>query len=470
MIDDPSTAAAIELVLASLTRDHPDRAAGAAELRRRWERAEHASELRDTAVERAGDGFTRLDPATAQRAASAAGYDPADLEPARAYLGALTLIYERWVLQEAEVEPENLYATPEHTARVHDVLHREATRHETHLENGAPVPDPLGAGAWYLSRAVELALFAAPDQLHDQLLRWAGSLHEDSLREQRLLCSEALPRLHGPWALEHALAGPGLGKDYHRPHQSTGTPVVTGFDIALGRPGLPAADAEAELATARQAVRAELAAEIARLTGTTALQDGSTAAQPEAGSLADTAGNHVAGFFTAALAVTRIAADDLMRVDGRPVPGDMRGHVLSEHYAAGPWHEMITSKPDVAVQRALPSTTITVAGLTIDFRPDANARVEMHELNAAGTMTTRFDLARPVVAEINAAGVSARFDFRRLHGLLDVLGSPDAVARIARYAVHRAIHTTAATAIGSMGQRPTITVPPGQTSSHQRRR
>lgn len=457
MIDHPATAAAIELVTASLARDHPDRAAAAAELRRRWELARRAGDLWHTAVEQAGDGFTRLDPAAAQQAALDAGYDPADLEPARAYLAALTLIYELWVLQEAGVEPENLYATTENVRLVREVLHREATRHEAHLTAGTAydLPDPLGAGAHYLARAVDLALFAAPEQLHEQLLRWAGDLHEDVLPELRQLCADALAGLQGPWALDRALANPGFGKHHHRPHQPVTTPFVTGFDVALGRPGLSAADTAAELTAARRTVETELATEIARLTGTTGPRDGLLAARPDAGTLAHAATTYVTGFFTAALTVTRIAGDDVMRVDGRPVPDDMRAYVLDEHRQAASWQETNAGGRNVAVQPALPSTTITVAGLAVRFRPDTTTGALLRELQATGTMPARAVRARTVVAEIDATGMRAHFDTDRIHGVLDVLGRPDAVTHIAEHAVRRAIHTTAGLHLTSMGPRPT---------------
>jgi hypothetical protein len=404
MTDDITTAPAIQLVPAALTPGHPRSATSSTELQRRWNLAEQSQRQWNAVLERHTDGSGFLgDPAAITQAALDAGYDPAAIDDARNILGVLTLIYEQWVLQEADVEPDALYAAPGNQERVSAILEREYLRQAASTQGGldefgqryepqAGEADPLGRGAARLSFAVGSALFAAPAELHDELDRWVGDTPANLLWQKTQLCRHALASLRDPWSLDRRLATPGLGKNYHQPHHIP----THGLDVALGRPGTGPADKAlaAEIATARRAIEIKLDNERGRL-----IQHVSPAryhSVTRSTRLRHALGAHTE-FIETALAVASIATDRVLRVEGRPVASELRDVILQRHRDAAAFADM----------GVVPRTAVTIGGVGVTWNYDHHAK--------------------DVLAEVNAAGATIRLDPEDLDELLALLGNPRAL-------------------------------------------
>jgi hypothetical protein len=211
------------------------------ETERRW----------DAAAEQRGivsPGFGSAETLTA-----APRHNPAPVEQARQYLGTQTLIHSLWLLQEAGVEPSDLYRDPDSLQRVWDVVQREQDRAEAHHGADGEVlaeADPDADAISHLVYWSRLALFGPSEELvHDQR-RLAGSTREDLFQARDWLCSEYLTELRGPWALDELLAHP-VGLLYHQPLDPDAPEIAVGLEVALGRPGRPSHPSRFRLRTPR---------------------------------------------------------------------------------------------------------------------------------------------------------------------------------------------------------------------------
>jgi hypothetical protein len=405
----------IELVSAALTPGHPDTDAHRAEIQRRWNHASEQHALARKAI---------ANPDPDEVAAIEAAYDPAAVEHARCYLRSLTLIHELWVLQEAGVRTDELYTLPDAPQRVVAVLQREADRnnspvqavdhehaqsaeadqsaeaHQLALWNDEP--DPLGTAAARLAIWTEQALFRQSRALLWEHGNLAGNMPREGLHQYEELCSQALARLDGPWALEEFLAHP-VGKDDYLFRDPTTQTPLHGLDIALGRPG--------HTVTGQQILQArtEVHAEIRTRAADFADQPLPSDLDPATMTRLRLRGMHtemraVVDFLGDALAVIRFAGDKGARVDGRPVAPDRQGPTLTLHYKAA-------SAGDIT---AIPTTSVTVAGLSITYRHDPHAG--------------------QVAAVVDAAGSVKHIDPVQLPATLSMLLQPyqDAIASVAR--------------------------------------
>ncbi|ONI88044.1 hypothetical protein ALI22I_20080 [Saccharothrix sp. ALI-22-I] len=414
MVHDLTTTPMIELVSAALTPGHPDTDAHRVEIQRRWNQASEQHAL-------ARKGFANPD--QDEVAAIEAAYDPAAVEHARCYLRSLTLIHELWVLQEAGVRPDELYTLPDAPQRVVAVLRREVDRQDSLAQavGGEPAQstdtgqsteagrlalrderDPLGAAAARLAVWTEQALFRESRVLLWEHGNLAGNMPQELLHQYEELCSQALARLDGPWALEEFLASP-VGKDDYLFRDPATQTALHGLDIALGRPGHTVT--EQQILQARREIHAEIrtrAADFADQPLPSDL-DPATMTRPRL------RGMHaemraLVDFLGDALAVISFAGDKVARVDGRPVAPERQGATLSLHYK-------VAAAGDIT---AIPTTSVTVAGLRITYRHD-------HE-------------AGEVVAAVDAAGSVKYIDPVQLPAALGMLLQPypDAIASMAR--------------------------------------
>ncbi|ONI92805.1 hypothetical protein ALI22I_01910 [Saccharothrix sp. ALI-22-I] len=382
---DLTDAPMIQLVPAALTPGHPDEAEHRAEIQRRWDLA---TALRSTVSPptpatvrpQAPTSTTPMVNRSPQDSASVAS----TVESARCYLGALTEIHSLWVLQEAGVRPERLYAEPDAARQVIAVLERETARAEGY--------NPVGLAARHMAHWTDLALLREPRALYDDQTRQAGHMATALLEQCAWVCTDALARLHGPWTLQQALAVPGLGKQPYLFRDAASWDTLPTLDVALGRPGDTIT--RAELDRARAATRAEIAAAAA-----------AHPPPPAAGVDERTQRRREeVAFLVEALGMVALAADSDLRVDGRPVARDLRDRVLGLHREAAA----------ARTPSAVPTTTITVAGLRIDHAFDRTVGA--------------------VVVDIRADQAVLRFPAHRLPAVLDTLlqPRPNAITTVGR--------------------------------------
>jgi hypothetical protein len=311
------------------------------------------------------------------------------------------------VLQEANIEPDRLWTGPDAIRAVYAVIAREANRSDAHPTLDGQVvgeEDPLGRGAQHLSYWVDLALFGDEHILVEDQYRLAGDIREDTLQHQFDLCCQALADLRGPWSIQQALPA-GVGKTYHLAQKPTPSDQIPGLAVALGRGGhtITLADIQA----AQRAADAAITAEVGRLDGTAPYvptPDVDPALVPRSRLITLAAGlQEFEQFLTAALGVRSLAADRVVRVDGRPV---LREHVPwllgAFQEAGGGWRF---------------KSPITFAGLQITFTRDPDTRP---------------------VAMVNCAGTVKRYTPDALGEMLAIIDTPDALARLAN--VRQAVH------------------------------
>ncbi|WP_309114648.1 hypothetical protein [Saccharothrix sp.] len=271
----------------------------------------------------------------------------------RSYLGLLTLITELRVLQRAHVRPDGLYATA-------DAAHRVVTALREHT---AAASD---RGAALLAGWARQSLFAHPAVLRDTHTRWSRGIPEALLDQCVQATGRALAELEGPWTLDAFLDDP-IGK---APHLVTGSPLTAPvrLDLALGRPSYPVTPDRIDRAHRTVADLVDQSSSSARSGDAAALPPGVRRALGEVDEAYPM-------FLTDALALVGLAADRLARVDGRPVAPELTAHVLSLHHRAA-----AARHPD-----AIPTTTVTVAGLAITHLPAAPGREVQVEIDAAGS-------------------------------------------------------------------------------------
>lgn len=386
----------LDLALAMHDFDHPQQRDLIAEVQRRWDAASEQRTLMwrpPWEVDKADDLRPQVDIAA--------------VEQARLYLAAQTLIYERWVLQEADIEPAALWTGPDAVRAVYAVITREANRQDAHLTPEGLVigeEDPVGLGARHLSYWVDLALFGDANVLIEDQYRLAGDMREDTLQQQFELCCEALADLDGPWSIQQALAGQ-VGKTYYQPQTPGPSDQIPGLDVALGRQGqvITVADIQA----ARHVADTAITAEVQHLDNAgpyAPSPDVDPEFVPRSQLVSLAAGlREFDQFLTAALGMRSLAADRVVRIDGRPVPRDQVPWLLGAFQeAAGGWRF---------------NGSITFAGLQITFTRDPNFRP---------------------VATVDCAGTVQRYDPDRLAEVLAFIDAPDAPARLAK--VRQAVH------------------------------
>ncbi|WP_309114651.1 hypothetical protein [Saccharothrix sp.] len=375
MADHLADTGMIELALAALRSPTAGPGADAiGEIRRRWDAA---TVHQDLAWSVAVDGHVDYSVAHPD-------FDPMVIERARCLLGAFTLVFELWELQRAGVEPDALYLDPDATTRLSTLLTRDL-----HPRGGTDLAlvldrhgrytartDPRRTARRYLAHWAQLALFAHPADLYDHQYRLTGLLHPDFLEHQHVLCSHALARLHGPWSPDAVLSGPSPAKPYWLPRPTTAPrsdEPLLGLDIALGRPGDRVTTDEVRISQA--VAEAEVAAEIHRL-GDAPNRMLSTlvpAPHQDPGGLS----LHLrltAEFLAAALGVTRLAADHVLRIDGRTVAAHDEERVLMQHAVA--------AADDTGT--SLPTTVLTAAGLYFAFHLDPELDRVLGQVDAVG--------------------------------------------------------------------------------------
>lgn len=388
----PGSLSMLELVTGMLTREHPRATEFAAEVQGRWE-ASRAQLRTDDVWNEDLDEWLH----------SASPDQLAPVEQARQHLAALTLIYELWVLQEADVRPDGLWASQYAPTRVHEVLRRELSRLPSPFDGPEDNIDPLGSSASWLAAWADRALFGDARRLIDEHYLLAGDLRYMLPPEHLEVCAQALAELRGPWSLPEFLASP-VGKDYYRPQQPTPPSMLAGLDVALGRPG--ALITEADVIAAQIATDAAIEREAQRVAAEEPFEP--TADLDPARAPRD----HLVGvhgamrdmelFLSLALGLQELAADRTMRVDGRPVPADLTHWVLDEHYRAA-------HRPPG--ERRLAST-ISIAGMRLGF-----------------TIPPEIGM---VMAEAEVAGKVNWFLPDSLGGILAILDQPDALYRVAK--------------------------------------
>ncbi|MFL6118868.1 hypothetical protein, partial [Actinophytocola sp.] len=298
------------------------------EINRRWAAAGRAQgrAMRSVLAEMTGTGEP---PAPASD-------DLAAVEDARQFLATQTLIHELWVLQQAGVAPADLYASVDTLRRVHRILNRETARADPEFGPDGEVlrqPDELDDAAVHLAYWSRLALFGRGDQLIADQLRLAGAMDQELTLNRYVLTRDALADLRGPWSLEEHLANP-VGKQYLAPQPPwPEIQPLTSLEVALGRPHQPLAPGE--LAQAGADFDAALRDERERV----AREDPPTTLDLLAPSHRDPAYRQrvlettqgLADFFGTALELATLAADRVVRVDGRPVSRENVPWIMGLH-------------------------------------------------------------------------------------------------------------------------------------------
>lgn len=389
----PGSLSMLELVAGMLSRDHPRATEFAAEVQSRWE-ASRAQLRTDDVWNEDLDEWLH----------SASPDQLAPVEQARQYLAALTLIYELWVLQEADVRPDGLWASQYAPTRVHEILRREMSRVPSPFDGPEDNIDPLGSSASWLALWADLALFGDARRLIDQHYLLAGDLRYVLPPEHLEVCAQALAELRGPWSLPEFLASP-VGKDYYRPQQPTPPSTLAGLDVALGRRG--ALITEADVIAAQVATDAAIGREAQRVAAEEPFEP-TADLDPTRAPRDHLVGVHGAMrdmelFLSLARGLQDLAADRTMRVDGRPVPADLENWVLYEHYQAAAFRPPGQRRP---------ASTISIAGMRLRFTTPPEIGV--------------------VMAEAEVAGKVNWFLPDSLGGILAILDQPDALYRIAK--------------------------------------
>jgi hypothetical protein len=342
--------AELAVSLHSLDPDTPEFQVISEEVLRRWNAAgeQHALSRQAFGDETRSEQFRE-------------GYQPELVEEARQFLGVQTLIHERWVLQEAGVEPALLFCDPASTEQVWTILGREQDRAE--LERGPDGElladaDPGARAIDHLTYWSTLALFGSGESLVQDQRRLAGQMMEEIVEGRFRLCRQYLAQLHGSWSLDAVIAQQ-VGKAYHGPLDPLDNELRLGLDVALGRPGDTVTDEQvyAAYGQTKQLLAAEMA-RVAREDPPEPIGD----LGPNYRTLAQRQSLHetmqgMADFLTLAVSVASLAADRVVRVDGRPVPRENVPAVLAAHRDS--------------VQRLVGyHGTLSVAGLRITFEND----------------------------------------------------------------------------------------------------
>jgi hypothetical protein len=332
--------------------------------------------------------------------------DPAAVEDARQFLATQTLIHELWVLQEADVAPADLYASVDTLRRVHRILNREIARADPEVGPDGEVirhPDEFDDAAAHLAYWSRLALFGRGDQLIAHQLRLAGAMDEDLAQNRYLLIQDALAELRGPWSLEEHLADP-VGKQYLEPQPPwPELQLLTSLEVALGRPNQPLAPGE--LAEAGTNFDAALRAErdrVARDDPPTTLGGLEPShGEPDYRQRLLEKTRDLADFFSTALELATLAADRVVRVDGRPVSRENVPWIMGLHQ-------------DGVRQFNGHAGVISFAGLRITFRPEKS-------LGA--------------IAVVDAAGIQKELIPETLAATLALLDSPQGLTQLAKLQV-----------------------------------
>lgn len=351
--------------------------------------------------------------------------DPAAVEDARQFLATQTLIHELWVLQEAGVIPADLYASVDTIRRVRRVLNREIARADPAFGPDGEVvrePDGLDDAAAHLAYWSSLALFGRGDQLVAGQLRLAGVMDPDLTQNRYLLTRDALAELAGPWSLEEHLVDP-VGKQYLEPQPLwPQTQLLTSLEVALGRPDQPVTTAE--LAQAGTDFHATLWAErdyVARDDPPTTLGGlDPTHSDPGYRQRLLEKTRDLTEVFSTALELATLAADRVVRVDGRPVPRENVAWILGLHQ-------------DGVHQLNGHAGVISFAGLRITFRPEKTIGA---------------------VAVVDAAGVQKELLPETLAATLAVLDDPHGITYLAKLMVGLELADEHATATGATHHTP----------------